>query len=291
MDRTHHILVAALSSMLAAGCLADPLSREGEAGRAEAPAEHPNALNPNALNPNALNPNALNPNALNPNALNPNALNPNALIPNALDPAALQAILDPGPTGDLSRQLLQYTVSCALGPSQSFSFTRTDAEGAVVDETYTGLMGLATGWATGPLDFVGQQWVSACLASRLNWYQVQVILSSRGLSTALSTTAAERAAYSNREGAFFGNVFAAQPALYACHYAPDDGASRAVQRDCAAGHLNPDGSVSACGVVQLAGSCDDVCTPVIGMGRFYPICSAGGQYYLTVITTYTEPPP
>src|SRR6266511_3083177 len=94
-------------------------------GTVESALENPNALNPNALNPNALNPNALNPNALNPNALNPNALNPNALA----------ALKDPGPSGDLSRQLIKYVVGCALDPSQSFRFSWTDNSGQVHEET------------------------------------------------------------------------------------------------------------------------------------------------------------
>ncbi len=73
-------------------------------------------------NSNALNANALNLNALNANALNLNALNANALNANALSPSAMSALQQPGEVGNLSRQLMKYVVSCALGPAQSFSF-------------------------------------------------------------------------------------------------------------------------------------------------------------------------
>jgi hypothetical protein len=273
VERTHHILVAALSSILTAGCLASPL---------DGPREALGTAQQKALNPNALNPNALNPNALNPNALNPNALNPNALNPNALSSGALEAIQDPGSDGDLSRQLLKYTVSCALDATQSFNFSWTDADDVVHDETYTGLLGLAADWAMGALSSAGQQWVSACLASRVNWYGAEVILSSRGPSTLLGTTSGERSEYSHLEGAFYGNLFGESPAVHACHYAPDDSNSRSLYRDCAAGHVNADSSISACGVVELAGSCGDLCDTAVGEGLYYPGC--GSSAY--VITTY-----
>jgi hypothetical protein len=170
-----------------------------------------------ALNPNALNPNALNPNALNPNALNPNALNPNALNPNALSPGALSAIQDPGDAGTLSREFLLYAVSCAFGPGQSFDFSWTDACGAEHDESYPGLLGLAPSWQTSALDTAGQQWVSDCLASRVNALGVSVVLSSRGTNPALATTAVERADYQTREAVWFGNLFTETPLVYACY--------------------------------------------------------------------------
>src|SRR5690349_5753296 len=107
---TVFLLTPAVFAMF--GCTDDRREPDELLGEALSAVETDNALNPNALNPNALNPNALNPNALNPNALNPNALSPDALA----------AIMDPGPTGELSRQHLKYTVGCALDSMQSFSF-------------------------------------------------------------------------------------------------------------------------------------------------------------------------
>ena len=211
-------------------------------------------------------------NALNPNALNPNALNPNALNPNALSPSALLALQDPGSSGDLSRQLLKYTVSCAFAPSQSFSFSWTDTSGVVHPETYSGLLGLAAGWANTRLSTSGAEWVSACLASRANWYGATVTISSRGPAEHLATTSEERASYPAIEGAFFGNLFTTTPAIYSCYNSTNVVNSRAQQRDCATGHLNPDGSVSSCGMLQVLGSCSTYCNSIDPSRQYYPSC-------------------
>jgi hypothetical protein len=233
--------------------------------------------------------NALNPNALNPNALNPNALNPYALNPNALSLSALQLIQDPGSSGDLSRQLLKYTVSCALNSTQSFSFSWTDTFGVVHPETYSGLLGLAADWATTRLSPSGAEWVSACLASRVNWYGATVTISSRGPVEQLSITAEERADYPHIEGAFFGNLFTSTPALYSCYNLTNVDNSRSQQRDCAAGHVNPDGSVSSCGILQILGSCSDYCSSANPSRRYYSSCFRTSDHVdsptSTVVTT------
>ena len=213
-----------------------------------------------------------------------NALNPNALNPNALSPSALQLIQDPGSSGDLSRQLLRYTVSCALNPTQSFSFSWTDAFGVVHSETYSGLLGLAVGWANNRLSTSGAEWVSACLASRVNWYGATVIISSRGPTAHLSTTSEERAGYPAIEGAFFGNLFTSTPAIYSCHNLTNVDNSRSQQRDCAAGHVNPDGSVSSCGMLQILGSCSDYCSSIDASRGYYPSCFTSSDHLGTPIS-------
>ena len=54
---------------------------------------------------------------------------------------------------------------------------RVDSTGVVHNESLPGLVGLAPGWATGPLDTAGQEWVTSCMAARLNAYGVSVMLS------------------------------------------------------------------------------------------------------------------
>jgi hypothetical protein len=223
---------------------------------------------------NALSPNALSPNALNPNALSPNALSPNALSPNALSPSALAAITNPDHAGALSRQLLRYVVGCALDATQSFTVTWTDNKG-LQSETYPGLLGIEPAWATGPLSLHGQQLVSACLAARTNWYEVSVIISMRSLQNPLKTLATpeELIAYPNIEGGFWGNLFAASPYLRACYKDSTVDNSRSHQRDCAAGHVNPNQTISTCGMISIIGSCDTHCSALNPQGQFYPDCT------------------
>jgi hypothetical protein len=268
-------LLAALAA-LAAGCSLESSEDVGVAEQA-------------ALNPNALNPNALNPNALNPNALNPNALNPNALNPNALSPQATSAIQDPGDAGSLSRELLRYTVSCAFTSDQSFDFSWTDAGGALHEESYPGLLGLAPSWATQPLDLAGQQWVSACLASRVNAEGVSVMLSSRGVHPALATTAGERDAYPVREAVFFGNLFDSSHTVYACYDPLSMVPSHLAHRVCAQPQLvtltvNEFTTGYTCGAIEVVGPCYDVLGLGLGIcgsanptGRYFYDCAPPGD--------------
>ncbi len=232
---------------------------------------------------NALVPNALVPNALVPNALVPNALVPNALTFTSLSQASQTAITDPGPAGDLSRSFLKYAVSCAFAPNQSFSFSWTGSDQSQHSENYEGELGLATGWEDGPLSDTEKAWVSACLASRANYYGVSVTISMRGPHSNLSAGLTEQLAYPTREGAFWGNLFASTPALYACHIGSNIDFSRSRMRDCAAGHLE-DEVITPCGMIQIVGDCRDVCdTNLLGIGA-YPSCGSNPQ----AITTYLQ---
>ncbi|XXX81484.1 hypothetical protein WMF30_22260 [Sorangium sp. So ce134] len=218
--------------------------------------------------------NALAANALNLNALNLNALNLNALNLNGLSAQNLAAIQDPGPNGALAREFLRYAASCALSSAASFDFSWTDSGGAVHHERYPGLLGVAPTWARGPLDELGQRMVSGCVAARVNYYRVPVLLSARSLRDPLKTlcSSQELVDYPDVEGAFWGNLFAAQPYLNACYNSATVTNSRAYQRDCAAGHLTTGGQTEECGVIRIAGSCDRVCQRLNGAGQYYPSC-------------------
>ncbi|WP_437589634.1 hypothetical protein [Sorangium sp. So ce1000] len=253
----------ALSLALLVGCIAVQEEEEGSVGVAPSALEFVNALNPNALNPNALNP----------NALNPNALNPNALDPSALSPAALSAIQNPGVAGDLSRQFLSYVVGCAFTSSQSFSFSWTDSSGTVHNEVYWGIIGLVPSWSTKPLGQNDQQWISACLASRTNWYGVSVTISSRGSHPAIDKTdTPELSTYTQMEGAFWGNLFAPSPYLNACYDEANRSHARSLLRDCAAGHLDSGGAVQQCGMLSIRGTCTSYCQQLNTRGMYYPSC-------------------
>jgi hypothetical protein len=240
-------------------------------------------------NSNAQNPNGLCPNGLYPGVLDLTTLSPNALTPEALSSSALAAIQHPGKAGDMSRQLLSYTVGCALGLSQSFSFTWRDSANVEHSESFPGLLGLADDWASKPLTVPGQRWVSACLASRANWYEHPVMLSSRGGHSNLRTQSdEERAAFTREEGAFFGNLFLPIPAVYACYVPANADHSRSLFRDCAAGHIDTLGHVVPCGPITLLGSCADHCQALDADGLYHPSCAngAGGESTFSVITTF-----
>ncbi|WP_433926482.1 hypothetical protein AB3662_26540 [Sorangium cellulosum] len=224
-------------------------------------------------------PNALAPNALAPNALAPNALAPNALAPNALAPNALTALKNPGASGAQSREFMRYLVSCALRPDQTFSFSWTDSTGVVRPEVYRGELGMAHWWATGGIvnDTYVQRQITSCIAARTNWYGTHVMISLRNAESSMSSSPAERATYTVREGAFWGNLFASTPYVRACYSPSGVARARQLQRDCAAGHLSVDPAtgvttVQQCGPMTIVGSCDTVCNRVDTVAGFYAGC-------------------
>jgi hypothetical protein len=247
------------------------------------------------LNANSLSPAALDPSS---GAVAPALLAATALDPAELSPAALAALQDPSATGDLSRRLLSYTVGCAFAPTQSFTLSWVDASSAAQQQTYAGLIGLAPTWADAPLDATSEPWVSACLISRLNYFGIEVALSSRGSAPALAAAPGEIAAYPNQEGAFWGNVFTSPPTEYACDDTPDDAHSRSLDRVCAAGYVDAQGVTVGCGIVERVGSCDAACAPLTGAnGLYHPSCTApsaagsapgGGGLTSQVITVFLE---
>jgi hypothetical protein len=76
----------------------------------------------------------------------------------------------------------------------------------------------STWWGSGTCDESCQRWVSACVLARTNAYGVHVDISMRApsnapqaIKNALAVGDPERADYSLREGAYYGNVFATTP--------------------------------------------------------------------------------
>ncbi|WP_437480964.1 hypothetical protein WME75_36635 [Sorangium sp. So ce1014] len=264
---------------MATGCIAPELALEAE-GEAENIDSSADAL---------VSGNALSYNALSYNALSYNALSYNALSYNALSPAAASALQDSGAGGALFRMLVNYTVSCALDASQAFSFSWTDAAGATHNEVYHGELGLADTWSDGPLGAAGKQVVSACLAARTNRYGVSVVISMRSHEKPLrhEVDRDEREAYPHVEGAFWGDLFAETPYLRACYNEANAEASRAAQRDCAAGSVDePGDDVEPCGMIEIVGSCQDHCSKLHPPGQYHKDCEdpdSGKTRY--VITT------
>jgi hypothetical protein len=260
--------------MLAACSAVDPVSGDDVGHRSQA----------------SITGNSITGNALDTNALHLSTLNLHALNAAALDPAALAAIQDPGSNGTLARQFVQYTTSCAFNASQTFSFSWTDAAGTTHQESYPGDLGLAPYWAGGPLIASDDRWISACLTARVNWYGVRVTLSARSPGAKLPISDTERTTFTTREGAFFGNLFGTSPAVYSCDDPGQVAAARARYRDCAAGHVNADGSIVSCSIIQRLGPCSSWCADQNPTDGFFSRCQdpQAGIESSEVITVYLQ---
>lgn len=253
-----------VSSMAMTGCIAESI-----------PDEMPVDATQDALvTDNALTQNAITQNALTQNALTQNALTQNALTQNALTQNALSAIQDPNEQGDLNRELLKYIVACAFKSQQSFDFSWTDEANVVHAEHFEGQLGLAPEWATGAMREDGKYLVTSCLAAKTNYYGVHVTISVRSgeKPLRLPSGSPELTSYNKVEGAFWGNLWAPQPYINACYNSANVNNSRAHQRDCAAGHLEQNGSVSECGIIDILGSCSSVCKSYNSQRGYYEDC-------------------
>lgn len=253
-----HLFSLVATSLLVCGCaVGEP--EEGPVAEADEP---------------ALTANALTADALYPSPIVTSALAAGALSATRLPANALAAIQDPGPGGASSRLLLRYLVTCALGSAQGFSFSWTDDQQRVHNETYAGQLAIEPGWASQALSPPGQRMVSACLLARVNYYGTSVTISVRSIYAPLpgATTSAEIAAYPHLEGAFWGNLFLATPWAYACHDAANADNSRQRLRECAIGHLNADGTTSSCGIIQRLGECTALGATIDAAGQYYLSC-------------------
>lgn len=155
-----------------------------------------------------------------------------------LQGAALQ-----GRVGPRVRRALAYLVSCALPAGERLQIST--AGGVLAVE---GALGLAPGWRDAPCDAACQEWVSACLAARVNTRGEPVAIAFAGRHPALA--APEDVA--GAEGAFFGNLFAEEPWLFACR---KQGAPRPARgRRCTL-------AGGECAPVVSVGGCEQACQP------------------------------
>lgn len=223
------------------GCLAE--TEPEDVGVAAQEVEAFNALASNALASNSLTSNALASNALLSGALTSSALTANSLVTTALVDAN-------------ARSVLKYIVSCALPAGQHIDVT---VNGTIYG--YDGGVGVAKAWgdAGGHCDSTCARWVSGCVLSRINYLGVAVPLSLRGSQGALSSTTTERAAYPNREAAYYGDIFQSPQIRYACL---SPGATTDT-RVCGP-------SLLGC-IVSVVGACDSACDGVHADGSF-PNC-------------------
>jgi len=284
MSSARIALTVSLALVAQTGCLSAPTGEE-DVGAAQSAEESDNALSLNALSLNALSLNALSLNALSLNALAISAVGASPLDGDALNPTAAATIEDPSANGDLARQLLHYAVGCALNPSQSFTFSYTDATGTLQTVTDQGMLGLYPQWATQPLTDVGkQQDISACLAARTNYFGVVVHISVRGSQEVLqeTTSPSELAAYPYVEGAFWGNLFTPTPSLYSCYDGANAAHSDADMRVCATGYTEPNGQVVPCGMITLTGSCWEQCDWFDQEGQLYRDCGDSRSHSITI---------
>jgi hypothetical protein len=154
----------------------------------------------------------------------------------------------------------------------------------------------------GTCDEECQRWVSACMLARTNAYGVSVPLSirSRSHDVLRPVDALEDEAYRFQEGAFWGNLFAESPQMYAC-YGPGQNPIQETARkctragaDCPMTIVGPCASVFAWseseGITLIEGHCQPVYNiDPEGWHVAHPRCGGqSGAAYTEVITVFLD---
>jgi alpha-tubulin suppressor-like RCC1 family protein len=225
------------------------------------------SLNGISLNGISLNGISLNGISLNGISLNGISLNGISLNGISLNGISLNGVSMTADEKAGTRVLMSYMAECALTKDQQVTLLDDDGKPLVLD----GLFGLAPEWASGPLSSRGEHLLSACLAARVNAQGKHVRISLRGVG--VETTAVERGFYTRHEGAFWGNLFGDNPAIYTCTVE----GSGISGRSCTEGE---------CGF-QSMGSCADVCSGHDPVDGHYTSC-ADASYVLSTFLVTTD---
>ena len=150
-----------------------------------------------------------------------------------------------GENAPASKRFMSYLIRCALSSERTIEL-------AIGDELHTwrGGIGLADAWFDAPASSIEREWVSACLLSLANGNGRSVAVSLRAPHAALSApSTAEDLLFSDRDGVFFGDLFASTGTQYACFGGSQYSAAllAAWGRDC---------SITGCGFLTSIGDCE-----------------------------------
>jgi len=192
------------------------------------------------------------------NALSDNRLSYNRLSYNRLSYNGLDNDMHVDAEG---REVLRYIAKCAL--SEGDTLVVESPEGTF---EFAGLLGLAPQWEDGGIDVEAQETITACLLAHVNKFGVSVPISVRHPD--LACPAGEEDRFTRFEGAFFGNIFDPEGAMFACSAGPrPDGADLSMGdrllRVCADFACNA--------FVTIASDCTELCT--LGEDGMYKDCA------------------
>ena len=169
------------------------------------------------------------------------------------------------------RALSPYLVKCALPAQRQI---------AAEDEKLPGGLGLAPEWLERPMTAKERRWISACLLALMNASGEHVEVSLAGGHDNLPSSAEEPVF---REGAFYGDLFGAEPESFVCSGDEDvEHSSARAKRVC----TEPAGEgVSKCQMAH-AGRCETACADGRAHDSGFGKCLGGDRRYDEVITIF-----
>ena len=234
-------------------------------------------LSQNGLSTNGLSTNGLSTNGLSTNGLSTNGLSTNGLSTNGLSTNGFSTWFGANPAkGD---EVMRYIARCALASGQSLTYTY-----AGKTYTWTGVLGLAPGWAGGsPATLAEQQVVSGCLAAHVNKYGVHLNISVQGrdaLGAVLPSTSEELQTFGQPEAVFFGNLFNGE-GLFAANDADYLAYDQSTVRACGLSSWSGDPDCAV--VISHVGSARSYCMQDTSKTH-YTRCTYNGKQYRPITT-------
>jgi hypothetical protein len=224
----------------------------------------------NGLSPNGMSRNGMSRNGMSRNGMSRNGMSRNGLSLAALASTDFQAWFNEDPAS--SSEVMAYTVKCAAPAGKSFTW-KNPATG--VSYTWSGLLGLAPGWASGKATTTAEeQVITACLAAHVNKYGMHVDMSVLGKGATgvpILIESGELARFSTKEACFFGNVFADEGVFVGIDHPLWD-RSHSSARACAFDILGV-GPSADCPPINNVGLCGLMCLKDPS-GSFYASCGA-----------------
>jgi hypothetical protein len=222
-------------------------------------------------------------NGLTVNGLTVNGLNLNGLNVSGLETPAFREWFNVDPA--VREITMHYLIQCAVPAGEQRTFTNPVTG---LTHTWTGVLGLAPGWASGALPTVAeQQLISACLAAHVNAYGKHVSISVQGrtaLGEPIASTPEELATFTEEEACFFGNLFTDE-GVFAAYGRTQLKNVESSLRTCG---LAPRDFTPSCAPVHHVGSCKTACTWDKALGA-YTECSRNGVSYPALTTRMQRP--
>ena len=153
------------------------------------------------------------------------------------------------------RLFFQYMVECALPEGAKLKYS--GANGML---EFHGALGLAPEWAMSSCGQPCQEWVTACMFARTNYYGIPVQFSMRGANPAIMVGDDEKKFATVEEGAFFGNMFLDPQVGFACRGSGDDPITTVVRRCTFADPgMGATGAPPNCWFFQMGTPCASIC--------------------------------
>jgi hypothetical protein len=236
-------IAVALASLTLTACTSATGEVEEPVGTVQQASLTLNSLTLNSLTLNSLTLNSLTLNSLTLNSLTLNGLQNEPLVDEAL-------------TSPTSREVFAFVVGCALPDGEDIKVTNSAG-----NFLFKGQLGLAPEWGEphGSCGALCQQWVSACVLSRVDFTGKTEVISVRGENPGLNVSPNEVKKFTQREATYYGDIFSAPQRLFAC-LSPGKTEDPRV--------CGP--SIEGCGV-DVLGSCAEFCAPPTPDGAF-PTC-------------------